>query len=459
MSTTTESATYKKARRHYLKTRQHPETEIGDLTAFRAQEKKYKSRFPPPQLDNVFDPRAWEDTPVDLGGGWSKGGNSLSGITVSGMDLQELGDRSVAGKAYSISSHPGLIVLPGFLTDNEQRSLIRSCLASQARAPNETNLDVHYEIPPSGLWQHWLETQPLHASPSCPKVQTRAKAVPGSGFRASPIPPPDNSKRILIDNPAGDQLTPNHVELPPAAPSPSLVPLTPAQLLPKLRWANIGRSYHWGSKAYDFSKELAPFPDDVKNFCQSAVRSVPWDVIWGESVQSLGTIREDWGAEGPDSWKTWSETFEPDAGIVNFYQIKVPALSYHNFLRTCMTIRPTLQDTLMGHVDRSEISSTTPLVSISLGNAAIFLIGGVTRDVEPLPIILRSGDVVIMSGPGCRRAYHGVPRILEGTLPTHLDNSNSEDPGWEPFATYLQTTRINVNVRQVFPYGYIPGLS
>jgi alkylated DNA repair dioxygenase AlkB len=35
---------------------------------------------------------------------------------------------------------------------------------------------------------------------------------------------------------------------------------------------------------------------------------------------------------------------EPDAGIVNFYQIK---------------------DSLMGHVDRSEICATSPLVSIS----------------------------------------------------------------------------------------------
>lgn len=43
----------------------------------------------------------------------------------------------------------------------------------------------------------------------------------------------------------------------------------------------------------------------------------------------------------------------------------------------------------------------------SLGNAAVFLIGGLTRDSEPVPILLRSGDVVIMSGPDCRRAYHG----------------------------------------------------
>ena len=85
-----------------------------------------------------------------------------------------------------------------------------------------------------------------------------------------------------------------------------------------------------------------------------------------------------------------------------------------------------------------------------LGNAAIFLIGGNTRDEEPIPILLRSGDVVIMSG-ACRRSYHGVPRILEGTLPPHL---RAQEGDWKLFAEYLETTRINVNVRQVFPLGF-----
>ena len=83
------------------------------------------------------------------------------------------------------------------------------------------------------------------------------------------------------------------------------------------------------------------------------------------------------------------------------------------------------QDTLCGHVDRSEVCATSPLVSISyvswfliffgsrlmelasLGNAAIFLIGGLTRSIQPVSILLRSGDIIVMSGPGCRRAYHG----------------------------------------------------
>jgi alkylated DNA repair protein alkB family protein 1 len=113
----------------------------------------------------------------------------------------------------------------------------------------------------------------------------------------------------------------------------------------------------------------------------------------------------------------------------------------------------------MAHVDRSEVCATSPLVSISLGNSAIFLIGGQTRDVDPVPILLRSGDVIIMSGPACRRAYHGVPRILEGSLPPHLKTENidsGEHVEWAPYDQYMRTTRININVRQVFPKGFDP---
>lgn len=76
-----------------------------------------------------------------------------------------------------------------------------------------------------------------------------------------------------------------------------------------------------------------------------------------------------------------------------------------------------------------------------------------------MPILLRSGDVVIMSGPTCRRAYHGVPRILEETLPPHLRTAALDEPNrsdWQAYEDYLCTTRININVRQVFPKGFKP---
>lgn len=53
--------------------------------------------------------------------------------------------------------------------------------------------------------------------------------------------------------------------------------------------------------------------------------------------------------------------------------------------------------------------------------------------------------------------YVGVPRILENTLPSHL-TATAEGEDWTPYEEYLRTTRVNVNVRQVFPKGFDPSL-
>lgn len=320
-------------------------------------------------------------------------------------------------EAYTVDTVPGLVILPSYVDEITQRDLVRWSLSEHARAPNETNLDTHYVLPPEGIWNAHLESDS--------SSQIHAKATPSVSASHDPEGP-----RQLVNNvPAGlDNFEAlNAVPKPPPAASPNAKPTHPSSLLQKLRWANIGYSYHWGSKSYDFSKEVGAFPAPVARVCKAAVAAINWGEVWGS------TQLEGWGEGGPD-WDTWADGYAPDAGIVNFYQ---------------------LGDTLMGHVDRSELSSTSPLVSISLGSAAVLLMGSSTRDTEPIPILLRSGDVLIMSGPQCRRAYHGVPRILDKTLPPHLKASET-DPTWSPYAAYLETTRININVRQVFPPGFVP---
>ena len=52
-----------------------------------------------------------------------------------------------------LDQHPGLWILRGALTQNSQKSLIQSCLASFAKKPNVNNLDTHYHIPEQGLWE------------------------------------------------------------------------------------------------------------------------------------------------------------------------------------------------------------------------------------------------------------------------------------------------------------------
>jgi DNA alkylation damage repair protein AlkB len=78
-------------------------------------------------------------------------------------------------------------------------------------------------------------------------------------------------------------------------------------------------------------------------------------------------------------------------------------------------------DAKMGvHQDKDErpetIAAGIPIVSVSLGDAARFVIGGLCRRDPTQPLILRSGDVLVMGGPS-RLRYHGVTRILPGTAP------------------------------------------
>ena len=72
------------------------------------------------------------------------------------------------------------------------------------------------------------------------------------------------------------------------------------------------------------------------------------------------------------------------------------------------------------HQDKDErpetIAAGVPIVSVSLGDAARFVIGGLSRRDATSPLILRSGDVLVMGGPS-RLRYHGVTRILPGTAP------------------------------------------
>lgn len=49
----------------------------------------------------------------------------------------------------------------------------------------------------------------------------------------------------------------------------------------------------------------------------------------------------------------------------------------------------------------------------------------------------------------------GVPLILENTLPDYLSNNNQypDSPDWKLYGDFMSTSRINLNIRQVYPKG------
>ena len=68
------------------------------------------------------------------------------------------------------------------------------------------------------------------------------------------------------------------------------------------------------------------------------------------------------------------------------------------------------------HQDKDERDFSQPIVTVSLGDAADFLIGGAKRSEPSRAVRVESGDVMIM-GPPSRMRFHGVRRVFSGTSP------------------------------------------
>ncbi len=66
------------------------------------------------------------------------------------------------------------------------------------------------------------------------------------------------------------------------------------------------------------------------------------------------------------------------------------------------------------HRDEDEADFSAPILSVSLGDTAVFRVGGLKRRDPTTSIELKSGDVFVMSGAS-RLRYHGVDRVLAGT--------------------------------------------
>ncbi|MDE9450198.1 alpha-ketoglutarate-dependent dioxygenase AlkB [Aliiroseovarius sp. Z3] len=66
------------------------------------------------------------------------------------------------------------------------------------------------------------------------------------------------------------------------------------------------------------------------------------------------------------------------------------------------------------HQDRDEGDFSYPVVSISIGDDALFRIGGTERQGPTQSAWLASGDVLVLDGPS-RLAYHGIDRLRFGS--------------------------------------------
>lgn len=66
------------------------------------------------------------------------------------------------------------------------------------------------------------------------------------------------------------------------------------------------------------------------------------------------------------------------------------------------------------HQDRDESDFSAPVVSVSLGDTALFRLGGLERRGATRSLRLSSGDICVLGGRS-RLAFHGIDRVLQGS--------------------------------------------
>ncbi len=144
----------------------------------------------------------------------------------------------------------------------------------------------------------------------------------------------------------------------------------------KMSVGMLGLGKHWNGLTYSYE-------DRRSDFDNLPVPEIP---------ATLATLATAAAAEGGFEMR-------PDLCIMNYY---------------------TADAKLGVHQDKDErpetIAAGIPIVSVSLGDAARFVVGGLSRNDPTNSMVLRSGDVLVMGGPS-RLRYHGVARIQPGTGP------------------------------------------
>ena len=104
-----------------------------------------------------------------------------------------------------------------------------------------------------------------------------------------------------------------------------------------------------------------------------------------------------WPAMPEQVLRAWEELslypHPPDACLINFYG----------------------PGARMGmHQDKDEEAFDAPVVSLSLGDAALFRYGGLDRRDPTRSVRLNSGDAIVFGGPA-RLIHHGIDRLVAGS--------------------------------------------
>jgi len=106
-----------------------------------------------------------------------------------------------------------------------------------------------------------------------------------------------------------------------------------------------------------------------------------------------------------------------DSSLLSLARQAAAAGGFPDFTpNSCLINRYSVGARLSLHQDKDERDYSHPIVSVSLGLPATFLLGTLRRADTPRRIRIEHGDILVWGGPA-RLIYHGVAPIVEGSHP------------------------------------------
>lgn len=322
---------------------------------------------------------------------------------------------------------------------------------------------------PAGLWQQHVEELETRSSRdpahfSLEELETRAAAA--GGCDAGQLPPCGGDDASDDGRGGDDDDGEARLDL--------LLAPSRHGWLSKLTWSTLGHQYDWTSRQYhlpgdpDYALHAhahdaaggaatsaaeaagaaapppapggshrwhAPFPADLRRLCERL------------ADHAHAAVAAAHAAAGGDAAAAAARglplaPFDAQSGICNCYQY-----GPHG--------RPLRGVPMGGHRDDMERRQDRPVLSFSVGCAAVFLLGGSRKEDAPVPVLVRSGDALLLSGAS-RLAFHGVARVFDASAPGELfaplaaaAASPRERLERAALRAFVRHARLNVNVRQV----------
>ncbi len=138
-------------------------------------------------------------------------------------------------------------------------------------------------------------------------------------------------------------------------------------------------------------------------------------------TSSLGHVgwvssRSGYGYVGcnPANQQAWPAIPKP---LLHLASRAAQTVGYKGFVPDCCLVNVYNVGSKMGlHQDKDERDFSQPVVSISLGIPAIFLMGGTQRNDKTTKVNLAHGDVVVFGGTS-RLFFHGVQTVKQANHP------------------------------------------